>query len=365
MRGVVGALFITNLNLCWRKALAEAENDDDFGNADEDAISQNRIGGDDDVILFFLFVLFGFVVSVFGSLLCYVSFLEDRLMQEYMKEGVRIEGDVVAMEFTRGVGRNEEALMKFDNEKEYFVTIKYSFLLSGIYPVRVRKQLRLFEGEFIHPDQPEFNSPHPRNNKSNTVFQRPCSPGILEVDDRAFDASLNLKPIIEIVTSNESFCNKFQFGPNGQKVQLLVHPTHPLSALSVRQVERRISAKYRLFSFIFVITATIIAIFCYQLASQFLQEVYSDVMIESSLADERHFSRIRLLHLLLVAVALIPIPCIHYFLNEAISRSLRAEYLESGEFIKGGQEDDASFSTWNTESMAGFKLSVGSLSTLA
>lgn len=359
----------------WNLAVAEEMNQDAI-NCDDDAFEEG-IGSKDAVVLFFMFVFFGVVVSVFGLLLGYISFMEDSIMQEYRRKGVRVVGDVVATEFTRGVGRNDEALVKFDSQREYFVTAQYTVLLSATYPIRVRKQLRCLENEFWYPEHPDANAILSKNSQSHTIFQDPCSTCKSDTEEGGLEASLHQQSTtarIEIVTSAESFIKKFQTN-QGRKLQLLVLPGHPLSALPVPQIERRLSTRHRLYSTLFIIATMTISVFCFRLASQFLlhdnmEDVSqgSESTSLSSLFQERPIKRIGLLYMLFLVGALLPLPCVHYALHNSIRNSLQEEYFESGDIIKGGLEED-SLSTWNTgtatDSFGGFKMSVGSLSTMA
>ena len=118
----------------------------------------------------------------------------------------------------------------------------------------------------------------------------------------------------------------------------------------------------------FVLAAIIMAVFCYHVGAQYLlttgTQQYSDPTV-SFAVQQRPMTRDGLLSLLYLSFALLPVPCIHFCLRDAIRKALEQEYYESGDIIRGGEADDQSFSTWNTESLAGFKLSIGSLSTLA
>jgi hypothetical protein len=293
--------------------------------------------------------------------------MEDLIMKEYMKHGIFIDGDVVATEFTRGVGRNEEALIKFDSQKEYFVTVEYSLLLSANYPVKVRKQLRVMEGEFHDPDDSDI-----KKSKSRTLFQDPCSTcnSDMDKDDHIVplqDPNQPTKTRVEIVTSSESFFKKMP-ALHEQKLHLLALPTHPLSALPARQIEKRISPRHRLYSIMFVFAAMLMSVFCFHVATQYLLTgnlQQPSESVESFFTQARPVTRNVLFYVIFLGFALLPIPCIHFCLRDALRDALQLEFFETGDIIQGGQEDDTSFSTWNTESLAGFKLSIGSLSTLA
>ncbi|KAG7363130.1 hypothetical protein IV203_026490 [Nitzschia inconspicua] len=342
----------------------------------DDAAKQFNVSSQDEIFLSFMFVIFGIVISTFGSLLAYVSCCEDAIMQEYRRNGIRVMGDVVTTEFTRGVESSDEnALVKFESQREFFVTVQYTVLLSTSYPIRTRKQLRCLENDFWYHEHPKVNAILPQNSKSNTIFQDPCScqseqeGGALEMS--LCDGQQSPEGMIEIATSAESFIKKFQVTvSHGKKLQLLVLPSHPLSALPVPQIERRLSSRYRMYSSMFVFAALTIAVFCYALATQFLMltrdtEGLSHQSEATSWFQVRPIMRFSLLFILYFVFALLPLPCVHYTLRRSIQSSLHDEYFEQGDIIKGGLEDDSSLSTWNTDSIGGFKMSVESLSTIA
>jgi len=278
-----------------------------------------RFDPDDEIFIFSIFVFFAFSVSLFGSILSYVSYLDDRIMKLYVEEGSLVEGEVVATEFTRGVDNsdNEEIGNNVNSQKEYFVTIEYSHLLSENYPIRIQKQLRVLEGDFFHQGA----------NPSGSCNIDPCSFNCTSGHNNIIPT-----PRVEIIASRDSFFKSFQFD-HGKKLELLVLPNHHLSALPARQVERRLSTRYRLFSLSFVIAAILIAVFCFRLAAPLLR-------VDGVSSFKINF--------MFVIIALAPIPCIHYCLHELIQHSLEGEYFEmGGEVIKGGQDDSSLSSNSN------------------
>ena len=293
-----------------------------------------ELGSNDEIFLFFIFLFFALCVSLFGSFLFYVSYLDDRIMKLYVDEGNLVEGEVVATEFTRGVdaGDAEDSIGKnFNNsQKEYFVSIEYSILLSENYPIRIRKQLRVLKGDFFHPGK------NPAGGYCDPLSLNCASSGGNVIEPTK-------KPIIEIIASRDSFFKSFQFD-HGKKLQLLVLPDHHLSALPARQVERRLSTRYRLFSISFVLAAILIAVFCFRLAAPLLQQqVYGEEGSEyvPSIIEQSPIYSL-LINFVFAMIALAPIPCIHHLLHELIQQSLEGEYFEmGGEVIKGGQDDSS------------------------
>jgi hypothetical protein len=301
-----------------------------------------------------MFVLFGFLLSVFGSCLAYVSYLEDRLLAQYFDQGCSVIGDVVSSEFTRGVSNNEE----------YFVSVEYAFILSSNYPVRIRKQVRVLEGQFFNPDLPGVHRRQTiAGSKPNVIFQDPCSTYNSDISEKVLEISLHdeivqSKHRIEIIASGESLLKNYRFSHGRKQLELLVLSNHHLSGLPARQVEQRLSTKYRIFSACFVIAAVTLAIFCFHIAAEFL--LGTEYMEEVSTPTTSTSA-----YLLCAILSLIPIIFIHLLFHESIRRLLEEQYFGDGEIIEGGhQEDDSSLSTWNTNSVIGFKMSAGSLPSL-
>jgi hypothetical protein len=350
-KSVEGVLILLCVQ-CWEASCTAVEQDDY-------TIHDDGIDSQDKFLLFAIFALFGVIVSVCGSLLAYVSFVEDKIMQEYRNHGVRVVGDVVATKFTRGVGNKKETMVRFENQREYFVNVQYTMLISATYPIRIRKQIRCLEDDFWYPDQPEVNVTSARVSQNHTICQDPCFTSKSDMEQGIFEittCSPQQSPkAIEIVTSTDSFIKEFQLC-HEKKLQLLVLPCYPMSALTVPQVERRLGARHRLYSILFFVAAVTIAMMCFHLAAQFLlgtntNTSESALMVSSSfLPNERN---ILLLHSLFLVVALLPIPCVHCSFNGAIRNYLQEEYFESGDIFKGGVDEDSSLSTWNTDSIAG------------
>ena len=271
-----------------------------------DDIADEELDSEEELFLFFMFSFFAFCVSLFGSSLLYISYLDDRIMKRYADEGTLVEGEVVSTEFTRGVDAEKSKVGNYSGQKEYFVSVEYTFFLKENFPMRIRKQLRVLECDFCAPDP-----------------SRPESKSI---------------PIIEVLVSRDSFFKNFEF-EHGKVIQLLVLPNHHLSALPASQVHRRLSTKYRLFSVTFVVVAILISVFCLHMAIPLLmQRIYG---------EEAPNLNLLLLNLCFVMFALAPIPCIHFFLRNLIQYTLEGEYFEMGGNIINGSNgfEDSSLST--------------------
>mmetsp|Transcript_31513 Transcript_31513/g.74159 ORF Transcript_31513/g.74159 Transcript_31513/m.74159 type:complete len:187 (-) Transcript_31513:2278-2838(-) len=143
--------------LCVLEAKLISAEDADYSTTNPQDDEAGQLALEDEIVLFFMFSFFAVCVSFFGSVLCYVSYLDDKIMQQYAREGELVEGEVVATEFTRGADDDKLGTSFNSSQKEYFVSIEYSILLSENYPIRIRKQLRVLEGDFFHPGQTPTN----------------------------------------------------------------------------------------------------------------------------------------------------------------------------------------------------------------
>eukprot|EP00532_Pseudo-nitzschia_australis_P005210 CAMPEP_0168192812 /NCGR_PEP_ID=MMETSP0139_2-20121125/18249_1 /TAXON_ID=44445 /ORGANISM="Pseudo-nitzschia australis, Strain 10249 10 AB" /LENGTH=354 /DNA_ID=CAMNT_0008116079 /DNA_START=174 /DNA_END=1238 /DNA_ORIENTATION=- len=317
---------------------AVSAEEEDYPGTYEDSTGAGELGLEDEIVLFFMFSFFAFCVSIFGSFLFYVSYLDDRIMTQYAEQGEFVEGEVVATEFTRGADSSVDDIGKNVNfsEKEYFVSVEYMFLLSENYPIRIRKQLRVLGGDFFHPGQ------NPTDCDLVDPCSFPCVPGNKNIEAKA-------RPRIEIVASRDSFFKSFQFD-HGKMLELLVMPNHHLSALPARQVQRRISTRYRLYSISFVIAAYSIAIFCFRLAAPLLQRLLyegaeeGDSDVSSVITAQGLFHPFQI-NFVYAMFALAPIPCIHQILHGHIQDALEGEYFDTGGDVIGGGYDDSSLSS--------------------
>lgn len=307
------------------KNIISAEQEDVEVTNDDEIDSELR--SEEELFLFFMFSFFALCVSLFGSFLLYISYLDDSIMKLYADEGNFVEGEVVATEFTRGVDTNGEAKGNYNSQKEYFVTIEYSVFLSATYPIRIRKQLRVLECDFLNPGQ------------NSSVFRK-------NAEGKAVVKSSN--PKLEIDASQDSFFKSFQFD-HGRRLQLLVLPDYHLSALPACQVTRRLSTRYRLSSITFVAAAIFIAVFCFRLAAPLLEQQINE---EGGIEASGYISYIMgppttklqslLTNFFFAMLALTPILCIHHLLHGYIQHALEWEYFESGgEVIKSGQDDSS------------------------
>lgn len=294
----------------------QEELEDDYASTTTDEGNNNNnglldddpdgLGSDDRVMLFFMFLVFGYIIALLGSMLAYISWQDDRILDLYLEEGLPVEGDVVSIEHTRGgAGGGQYRRSSGSNaggkggcseygkpEKEYLVSVEYVQFLSQSYPVRIRKQLRVWESEFVvQPDtypaslynnnnrsqqqqQPRWEETNTQQNPTTAVSDNNiehstttnnnssggvsgnhvCSIGrctSLELDglplDSITDCPQHLQqqnqynnnaiiPQIEIGVSagEDSFFQDLSSKQYGKKLHLLVLPNHHLSALPSR-----------------------------------------------------------------------------------------------------------------------------------
>lgn len=339
----------------------DAPTDEGGGGLDEMNFNEDGLGSDDRVILFFMFLFFAYITALLGSLLAYISWQDDRILDLYLEEGLRVEGDVVSIEHIRGSGgggqqrrgSGEVGCGEYGNpQKEYLVSVEYVQFLTESYPIRIRKDLRVLERELVHPNYPELDNRSQGREKTDghkTATDgehggpgNVCATGTcasLEMDVPLDSITDCPQPIPEIeigVTAGEdSFFKNLSFRHYGKKLDLLVLPNLHLSALPAQHVERRLSNQYRMYTVTVVAAATLIAVICFRLAAQFL--LYDDVS-----PDEVIWGWV--VYWLLVVLVVAQLPVIHWTLRSYIRQTLEREYFEVGELIKGGL-DDSSLST--------------------
>ena len=302
-----------------------------------DGTSDGGLGSDDEIILLFIFLFFAFCVSIFGSFLLYVTYLDDLIMKLYRAEGNIIEGEVVRTEFSTNPNDDIGIAGNQNIQKRHVAAIEYSIIISETYPLRIRKLLRVLECDLFPQDQHRDISSRNKNNQN--VF-----------DDNTIRSKAGR--VVEILVSRDSFFKSCQFD-QGRKLPLLVLPNQPLSALPARQVERRLSARYRFSSMGFVIAAILVAVFCFRLATPLLAHMLHGEdgtetrgYVPSITGGSAIFDSL-LMNIFFATLALSPTLCIHHLFYDFLQYSLEKEYFETGADVIKGDQDDSSLSTWS------------------
>eukprot|EP00957_Ditylum_brightwellii_P076940 5848010-Ditylum_brightwellii.AAC.1 len=109
------------------------------------------------ILLFSL--IFGYMITLFGVVVGYVSFKEDRLLRQYRDDGLVIKADVLSADLIRnaqGMTTNQGVNSKTSliAEAEYSILVQYITLLTDSYPVRIQKQLKARGSDIIEKNKP-------------------------------------------------------------------------------------------------------------------------------------------------------------------------------------------------------------------
>lgn len=271
-------------------------------------------------------LIFSFFIMLFGAVVAYFSFMEDSLMRTYIKEGELMTGDVMSFEFARGGGQvgacsNKRAIA------EYITFVEYTRKLSTNYEVRVRKQMKAMETDFV----------------------KPLLPGSSAMLKSLKDQVENDKIIVDRDDDNDSIdCDAYvdigpihQSSPLGRPdtIELYVLPDYPTSALPRRQIERAVGHRHRLATLSLLVVVLALAAFCSQIAAEAL------VDMNNSLQREIEFYAL----MFFVGLFLVQLPLVHFCLRGLFWNILESEYLASGDYVPPIQRDDSSLSTTGSD----------------
>ena len=297
--------------------------------ASEDYASANDDDTEDAIVfpeesspacIIFFSLMFGFFIILFGAVIGYFSYMEDSLMRTYIKEGDLVEGDVVSAEFARGGGQvggcsNKRAIA------EYITFVEYSRELSTNYTVRVRKQMKAKETDFVKRLVPGSSAML----KSLKSQGEGSTQG--EEEEIECDGYVDIGPIHQ---PSRLGC--------ADMIELYVLPEFPTSALPRRQVERSCGIRNRLSTFALIVIDLALAGFCTRFAAEALVDL-TDVRQE----------RIDLYAVLMLATLIVvQVPFVQLCMRGWLWNVLLEEYLESGDFIPI-QRDDSSLSTGGSD----------------
>jgi hypothetical protein len=278
--------------------------------AGEGASSNDGLG-ENEWILVILSLLIAFCISVFGSVVGYMSMLDDAITKHYKSHGEILNADVVSTVFTKGRRSGFGFGLQEGNEPEYTLVVEYSRIISDKYHIRIRKQVRARESDFVYPDFPHFDM----QKHVDSLVTRDSS-------DEEVDAESNLFPRT--------------FQEENRKLELYVLEDHPRSGFPVHQVERACSLHYRLSTLVFAGANMLFAMFVLFVTAHRISEQ----------DDEK--SRVAwICFWIFVCLFLSTLPVIHCLLNKLLKGALEEEYYESGEWIPTGQEDSSSLSSGN------------------
>jgi len=264
-------------------------------------------------------LMFGFFITLFCAVIGYFAFVEDSLMRTYIKEGDLIKGDVMSAEFARGGGQvgacsNKRAIA------EYIAFVEYTRELSTNYEVRIRKQMKIKETDFLRPLVPG-SSAMLKSLKDQVEGDKIFEGG--DPQDIDCDGYIDIGPARQTSELGRP-----------DTIELYVLPDFPAGALSRRQVERSCSCRHRLATFALIVVVLALAAFCTRIAAEALVD-----MIDS---EEERLELYAIL--LFVALVVAQVPLVHFSMRGLFWNVIREEYLESGEYVTI-HRDDSTLST--------------------
>ena len=300
----------------------EGVNLDDYINHEE---IDNGEEIDNDWYMILLFsLIFGFVITLFGSGVVYFSFLEDALMRRYRDEGDIVRATVMAATFVRS-GDSGSCCSQGKTTPELIAFIEYNRILAKNYTVRVRKQIKVREDDLIAPAI--IGMPggmmNIRVNMCQDITTIPQN-GETNFDDNGemyttapSDLSRRTSALLEQSRSEPNIGSEQYF------IDVLVLPYHVQSAYPKKKVERACSFQSMLSTSILIGFIVLLATFCTALA---LDAVLG--------MENEHRQRIGCYAIgFLVLLIALEVPLIHFCLHSLFMDTLRAEYLERGEFV--------------------------------
>ena len=301
-------------------------------------INDEEIDNDWYMILLFS-LIFGFVITLFGTGLVYFSLQEDALMRRYRDEGEIVRATVMAATFVRS-GDVGGCCSQRKAPPELIAFVEYNRILAKNYTVRVRKQVKVREDDLITPamigmsgcmmnirvnvgrDKTTFPQ------KGETHFDENGQIYTTTPSDLSGGAPALLGP-------DEQIHSDPNIGAEQRLLDVLVLPYHVQSAYPKKRIERACSFQSKLSTSILIGFIVVLATFCTALA---LDAVLG--------MEDEHRKRIGCYAIgTLVVLIVLEVPLIHFCLHSLFADTLRAEYLERGEFVPIDEGGSSSLSS--------------------
>jgi hypothetical protein len=292
---------------------------EDIANAYEQEQTDDGLGrGDDWVFVVLVALLFAFFISLFGSFFGSVTYMDDAIMQRYKEEADVVQADVISTEFARG-GAGDGDVCFEPGQKEYCVIVEYDHLMPDNYRIRIRKQLRAMESDFVHLNHVGLDFPTSNDAKGdkNRTPRRSNRDKAADIESQRNSA--------RVIFNKDAYFQKFLV--EERKLELLVLDGHPKSGFSARQLKRRLSLRYRMSSMAFVLSAILVTLLCFLMAVRAIEDTGQSsgwIMVLS-----------------FAVLILLQGPCIHFTLRKSIQESLQEEYFEAAEVLQTGQDDSS------------------------
>ena len=319
-------------------------NDDDAMDAAENAEEWYM------VLVFSL--LFGFFITLFGTLVGYFALMEDRLFRRYRDEGETIRASVVSVQYrNHAVHRRGPSL-----DPECTVFVEYVRNLSDGYMVRIRKQVKArrsdFWSSFPRRGMPTFLMSASTLTEKNEDDIGTNGNGKDKVTDQGKDSEHANRPIsplsfqggvVSLDFGNDDnqedrtialTASQFSEAQIGQQyLELLILPGHARSGFPKKQVHRSCGLRYRLPTLGLIAFKFALAALCAWLAAN----AALDLDVEQQRIATYSIA-------VFVVVILMEVPLIHWTLSPCVTEVLKDEYLNSGEFMPM-QCDDSTISS--------------------
>jgi hypothetical protein len=260
---------------------------------DENTIeaTQQQLQNEDGCLMVVMMsLLFALCISFCGSMLGYVSFLDDNLLKRYQEEASVVRADVCSADCVRTVGDGCSGCSdRGTDQREYCATIEYNQIISECYPIRVRKQIRALESDFVDAD----SSPQENDDDEKSFFKT-------------------------------SFLE-------GKKLDLFVLGGKPMSGFPQKLLERRLSFLYRISSICAIVSTLCLAAFC----------IYIAVRAMDDAKDQKETTVAKVAIWIFGMLIALEIPITHTFLHEPITQALEDEYFESADLTPTGYEESS------------------------
>lgn len=312
----------------------------------DDATSEKSLDDDSSewyMVLVFSLV-FGLFITLFGAIVAYFSFLEDRLMQRYLQEGEVFKAEVLSLEFARRGGGDVTICPHEQANRDilYNVFVGYNYNSEDNYKCRFRKQLKARESDLLRAPKP--GCARMLSSMSNKTDQG-------DALDKADEAEYFFVPAV--FSGEDNPCGNdpgavpkgstkpdvdiSKMIPNQILLAIYILPKHARSAIPCGQVKRASSLRYRLSTVALIAFVLLLAVFCTALATTAVRDL-----------QDEHKQKIGWYAIgTFLVLFVLEIPLISCFLHQFFVDALRTDYLEAGEFV---EPDDASSSSMSSVS---------------
>jgi hypothetical protein len=339
--------------------------DDVISNEDEaDEPSGSEFSESDWIMIVVLSLVFAFFVFFLGFVLGYVSILDDSVLRQYKNEGIVVLAEVSSADLARGRGRNRNMPRKSDNhdksnidscglvtnvyldDPEYVAIVEYIQELSGHYRVRIRKQVRVLESDFIYQDAEGTLIVPPGKVATGGTSAEGCMTILKKISREGIDEKDQVDPesLVKPDTDDTPYIefphsSSFYQSLEQRKLNMLVMPNKPKSGYPLGQVERSQTLRYRLPTVFLVAFMYLLVLFCLSMA----------IVTIAALDDEKERHLGWIIVSVFAALTVLLIPIIHWTRYNMLRNLLEEEYFESAEFARQSGQDDTTISTWGSD----------------